>query len=208
MRHPASISPPGRIHCRRLRGGLRPFHRGSAGTAHRDDCQEEFKAEKKISYLILSLPIAVLWIQSVLHRAPTAASPCAAGAVRRACQVGGARAAIGGFKSAPAGTAADTAADVDWQGRLQRHRFGLRGGGRTMGARPQNSTGALPWRSSATGSWPKSDTSGARIRAKRAVMSVRGVISARSGAGLYVPLGVCSVEAPGCRLLELLYFDP
>lgn len=29
-------------------------------------------------------------------------------------------------------------------------------------------------------------------------MRVRGVISARSGAGLYVPLGVCAVTAPGC----------
>lgn len=125
-------------------GDLRPFHRGSAGSAHSADYQAEFKAQKKLIYLILSLPRAVLWIQSVFHRAPAAASPCATRAVRRACQVGGARAAIGGFKSAPAGTAADTAADADWQGRLQRHRFGLGGGGGTTGARPENSTGALP----------------------------------------------------------------
>lgn len=82
--------------------------------------------------------------------------------------------------------------DTDWD---------LEGCGGTTAARPQISTGALPQRSSATGSQPKSDTSGTRVRAERAMMSVRGVISALSGAGFYVPLGVCAVEAPG-RPLE------
>lgn len=82
--------------------------------------------------------------------------------------------------------------DTDWD---------LEGCGGATAARPQISTGALPQRSSATGSQPKSDTSGTRVRAERAMMSVRGVISALSGAGFYVPLGVCAVEAPG-RPLE------
>lgn len=71
------------------RGDPEPFHRGSAGTAQKADCQAEFKAENCNIYLILSLSRATLGIQSVFHRAPTDASPCAAGAVPKPCQVGG-----------------------------------------------------------------------------------------------------------------------
>lgn len=113
-RHPEHIAPPGRVHCPRLKGDLPPFHRGSARTAHSADFQAEFKAENIFVHLILSLNRATLSIQSVFHRASTAASPCVARAVRRACQLGGARAAIGGFKSASAGTAVDAAGDADW----------------------------------------------------------------------------------------------
>lgn len=41
--------------------------------------------------------------------------------------MGGARAAIGGFESASAGTAAGAVRDADWLGRLRRHRFRLGG---------------------------------------------------------------------------------
>lgn len=41
--------------------------------------------------------------------------------------MGGARAAIGGFESASAGTAAGAVGDADWLGRLQRYRLGLGG---------------------------------------------------------------------------------